>query len=708
MKYSILIILLFLNVSFVSKEKEKKFNQDVATIHSQKQGLPDGEISSISFQKDVVVARTEKSSYKWNGETWKSAKNHKVKALDIPTQPQGLKVLSSTIFGNGFAIGCDKGLFIFDKEKKDWTAIFPKDEKYSWSLRDVAAVVVDSNGNLWFGAEQGVGKYDGKSWKLFTGKEGLPYNHFTCAAADPNGEVWFGTKKGAIRVENDYFYYRFSRRWLPNDFVTDITVDKNGTAWIATKKGVSQIVSTPMTFEEKATFFTKQTEDRHNRMGFIAPNKLKEPFNVDSYELSISDNDGMYTSMYGAAQAFRYALTGDKEAKALADRSFKACKWLVDITHEPGFPARVIIPIDFEEPVNEIYSREYNLRAQKRDPFWKDIYPRFPKSKDGNWMWKCDTSSDELAGHYFFYGIYHDLVAETPEEKAAVKQVVADITDHLVRNGFLLRDHDGKPTRWGNFSPEFCNSVWGWDQRGLNSMMMLSFLNVASHVTGDGKYEETAALLRKKHNYHINAMHAKEFFPPNNVVPWDNNLSLMSLYGLINYEQDPELLLMYREALQNAWLHISKQKNAFWNSIYGALCQKFSVDEARGLFNPKVVFPGNPLYAPHKSKEFNTWDARTADIVETLERIPLDLVGYEMDNTHRLDVIIDKTPGQKAGMGWRYDSYAVPVDERGHVRQDRDGFALLYREVGGGNSEQEGTFYLLPYYMSLYHKLIEK
>jgi hypothetical protein len=507
-------------------------------------------------------------------------------------------------------------------------------------------------------------------------------------------------------VEDDYFYYRFSRRWLPGDHVNDIVVDESGTAWIATNKGLGQIDSKEITLEEKASFFTKQTEDRHNRMGFIAPNELKEPYNPASYQLGISDNDGMYTSMYGAAQAFRYAVTGEKQAKELADRSLRACKWLVDITHEPGFPARVIIPIDYREPVNEIYSREYNKRNQQSDPFWKDIYPRFPLSEDGKYLWKCDTSSDELAGHYFFYGIYYDLVAETDEDKEAVKQVVRDITDHLIRNGFLLRDHDGKSTRWGNFSPEFCNSIWGWDQRGLNSMMMLSFLNVATHVTGDPKYEETAEMLREKYNYHINAMHAKEFFPPENVVPWDNNLSLMSLYGLINYEQDPELILMYRESLENAWLNISKQKNAFWNAIYGGLSQKFSGYVAQGMFDPELVFPENPLYAPFRSKLYNTWDAKSGDIMETLERIPLDLVGYEMDNTHRLDIELDPTPGQKAGMGWRMDSYAVPVDERGHVRLDRDGFALLYREVNGGSSEQEGTFFLLPYYMALYHHLI--
>ena len=708
MKLFIASAVLLLGTAIIPPKKEKVFNQDVATIHDSTKGLPGGSMDRIQLINGVPIAQSQGAHFEFNGEIWTSSKN-KISPKSFPEKdlPMGSgKVLAAASHQGHQWIGTENGLYR-NTSGANWELILPSDSRYSWSPKDVAVLVVDSRGRLWFGSKEGVGRWDGGKWNLFTGAEGLPYTNFTSASAGPNGEVWFGTKIGAIRVQDDYFYYRCSRRWLPDDQVNDIAVDQSGTAWIATANGISQISAVSMTYEEKAAFFTKQTEDRHVRMGFVAPNNLKIPFDISSYELGISDNDGMYTAMYGAAQAFRYAVTGDKEAKALADRSLKACKWLVDITHEPGFPARVIIPIDYREPVNEQYSREANKRHQQSDPFWKDIYPRFPVSEDGKYMWKCDTSSDELAGHFFFYAIYYDLVAETEEEKAMVKDVVADITDHLIRNGFMLRDHDGLPTRWGNFSPEYMASIWGWDQRGLNSMMMLSFLNVASHVTGDSKYEEAAKMLRDKYNYHINAMHAKEFFPPDNVVPWDNNLALMSFYGLINYEKDPELLLMYRESLEYTWLHISKQKNAFWNTIYGALSQKFSEKVKEGMFNPEIVFPENKRYAPQKSKLYSTWDAKSGDIIETLERIPLDLVGYEMDNTHRLDIELDPTPGQKEGIGWRYDTYAVPVDERGHVRQDRDGFALLYREVGGGEAEQEGTFYLLPYYMARYHQLIE-
>jgi hypothetical protein len=708
MKLLIIFLTLIPFVVLGQSVQTNSYKQDIAVHHTLKQGMPDERVNSIATDNGHPVASLENSTLQWDGQSWIPSKAPvNKKPLIIPALPANSgRILSSIEYNMGFAVGTDNGLYFYSENKK-WKEILPQDEKYKWAPYHVTALTIDSNGQLWFGAEQGVGCYNGEKWKLYTGNEGLPFNHFTCAAAGPTGEVWFGTEVGAIRFENNNFYYRFSLRWLPNDFVTGIAIQEDGTTWFATKKGVGQIVRKQMTLDEKATYFTLQTETRHQRLGFIAPNELKIPYDITSSTPGISDNDGMYTSMYGAAQAFRYAVTGDEASRQLAIRSFNACKWLVDITHEPGFPARVIVPIDWPEPLKDPeFSHTMNLAVQKNDPFWKDINPRFVKSKDGKHLWKCDTSSDELAGHYFFYGIYFDLVAKTEEEKKPVREVVAAITDHLIRHDFCLSDHDGKPTRWGNFSPEYCNSIWGWDQRGLNSMMMLSFLNVAKHVTGDPKYDQVASLLRQKHHYHINAMHGKEFFPPENVVPWDNNLCLMSIYGLMNYEENPELLVMYRASLQNAWLHISKQKNAFWDAIYASLANNFSRKTDKGYFRSGAVFPQAGGFTTQITEEFKKTPSLGEGILETLQHIPLDLIGYKMDNTHRLDVLFDLTPGQKPGMGWRIGGYAVPVEERGHVRQDRDGFALYFQEVGGGNSEQEGTFFLLPYYMALYHKLI--
>ncbi|MCK5458109.1 MAG: hypothetical protein KAI45_13355, partial [Melioribacteraceae bacterium] len=587
MKSKFIMLLLISSIMFGQIKSTDNFIQDVATIFTPKDGLPDIAVSKIIFDNDKPIAITKEGNYRFDGKVWQliadgnSPAEDKSESVNFQFHET---ILSHANYKGEKVVGSANGLF-FKKKDEEWREVYPADKKYSWKLSNVKVLQVDSNGNLWFGSDQGVGYLSNGKWKLFTGKEGLPFKHFTCVASADNGDVWFGTKKGAIRADGEKFFYRFSRRWLPADHVNDIAVHKDGTVWIATSKGVSRIERREINYEQKAEYFTSQVEDRHNRMGFIAQARLADRFDVKSWRPAISDNDGMYTAMYGASQAFRYAVTKDPEAKKLAKRSFEACKWLVDITHDKGFPARVIIPIDWHEPVNEQYGHEYNIRKQKEDPFWKDINPRFPKSEDGKYLWKCDTSSDELAGHYFFYGVYYDLVAETEEEKEAVREVLSDITDHLISNGFLLRAHDGEPTRWGNFSPEFFNSIWGWDQRGLNSMMMLSFLSVTHHVTGDKKYLETAQMLRDKYHYHINAMLSKMYFPPEDVVPWDNNLSLMSMYGLLNYEEDPELILMYRESMENAWLHISKQKSAFWNLLYAIQAKKFNDLVDTGIYN---------------------------------------------------------------------------------------------------------------------------
>ncbi|MEA3366389.1 MAG: hypothetical protein U9Q79_12180, partial [Candidatus Hydrogenedentes bacterium] len=299
---------------------------------------------------------------------------------------------------------------------------------------------------------------------------------------------------------------------------------------------------------------------------------------------------------------------------------------------------------------------------------------------------------------------YYDRVAETEAEKAPVREVVAAITDHLIRNDFNLVDHDGKPTRWGRFGPDFLETVQGWDQRGLNSMMMLSFLAVAEHITGDAKYGDTAEMLRRKHAYHINAMYPRTYFPPQSVVPWDNNLALLSFYGLMNYETDPELLLMYRQSLEHCRLFGSKQKNALWNVAYAACAQRFAEAAEKGYF--ENAFPEAGPFTQYAVGMLSRFTPPIEDTVETLRGMPLELIGWRMENSHRLDVQLDPTPGQEPGYGWsRVDGKALPIEERSHVRQDRDAFALDASEDDGW-AEHEGTFYLLPYYMARYHGLL--
>ena len=173
----------------------------------------------------------------------------------------------------------------------------------------------------------------------------------------------------------------------------------------------------------------------------------------------------------------------------------------------------------------------------------------------------------------------------------------------------------------------------------------------------------------------------------------------------MNYEKDPELLIMYRLGLEHAWLFISRQKNPLWSLMYGAAAKRFSDLAEQGYFDN--AFPGLAQYRERMLKDLVPYDPAVADTIDTLRDLPLELVGWPMQNSHRLDIELDPTPEQEDGYGWsRLDKKAIPISERSHVRQDRDGFKLDSSE-DGGYAEHEGTFYLFPYYLGCYHGFLK-
>ena len=622
-----------------------------------------------------------------------------VAGSDPIAAPPG-EILSVASDGGKAAVGSADGLLILSEEGPkvfdDPPTLFPKDDNYAWAPRDVTALAFEA-GALWFGDSNGVGRWDGASWKLYTGAEGLPVKGFTCAAAGA-GAVWFGTRQGAIRFDGDRWAYRSGKRWLPHEKVNSIAVTAAGDAWVATDGGVSLIQNKTTTLAERAVHFEQVNGARHVRDGFMVRCYFDAPGALETAKIRHTDNDGLYTAMAGAAQCFRYGATKDPEAKRLAKRSFDALRRLEEATPIEGFPARSIVPIDtWPEDPNKGWSQATNLKLQEEDPLWKNILPRWPASPDGKYWWKCDTSSDEICGHFFFYGVYHDLVAETEEEKAEVVELVRKITNHIVDHEFTLTDHDGKPTRWAQWGPAYTNSRGGWADRGLQGVEILSFLNVAIHIAGDRKFRDAADYLRDEHAYHIMAINGRAYFPPANVVPWDNNLAFLSYYGLLNYEQNTELREIYKDSIDQTWLFSSSTNDPFFSFVTAAV----RPEGEASLYRADDPGLQQPL----------------ARAVQTLREAPELLIGWDTRNSHRLDIQFDPTPSASPSRGWsRLDRQAIPMNERTHVRINSDHFSLdsvprderdLDPVLGGGMYEYESTFYLLPYYMGLYHGFLE-
>jgi len=592
---------------------------------------------------------------------------------------------------------------LFSRSENGWTPRGITDGRgRGWAVLDVLGVAWDQQGRLWFACAAGVGCKTPDGWRFYEGRDGLPWNEFTGITPGPGNTVWFGTKLGAIRYDGSEWAYRQGPRWLPGDEVRQMAVDSQGNAWTATPGGMGVIRRSPLTLAEKAAQYETELERHIKRtpFGYVAEAGLKIPGDKTSASSVDSDNDGLWTAMYGAGECFAVGATGDPAARVRARQAFEALRFLQKVTqggpHAPslGFVARTIRPIDWPDP--NAGRKEDDIAGQKHDALWKVYEPRWPRSADGKWYWKSDTSSDELDGHYFFYPLYYDLCADTEPEKQRVREVVRDLTDHLIRHNFNLTDHDGKPTRWGVFGPgDLNNNPMWWSERGLNSLSILTYLAVAAHVTGDSKYTAASRELIDKHGYAHNAMYPKVQHGPGSGNQSDDEMAFMCFYSLLRYSKDEPLKALIRYSFYRYWANEFPELNPFFNFAYAAH------NLGQTATNPFGTFPLTP------------WAGWHEDSMAALRGFSLDRLNWSHRNSQRLDLqplwpqgSSDIYEPRRAGRGYRINGKVLPVENRHFNHWNTDPWHLDYG--GDGNELASGTVFLLPYYLGLYHGFIAK
>lgn len=693
------------------------FLQETARSFFEQDGLPSEDVAEIHLSAEGPIALTDEGAVHYTGTGWEPVEDQEARKYCVISEAGVYRVVECLGDGSGedgilvrqvafqegtaVAAATDEGLFVRN-EDGICERVAPADgEGRHWAEEDVRGVTVDATGRLWFATRAGVARKGEEGWEFFTGDDGLPYNDFTCMAAGKDGSVWFGTRRGAIRYKEGEWRYRQGRRWLPNDEVRSIAVDDGGTAWIATAGGVGCIGWKPMTLAEKAAYYENEMElIKRTEYGYTSEVGLKRPGDKSEVIYTDSDNDGLWTAMYGAGECFAYGATKDPAAKSRAQRAFEALRFLQVVTQTgevrppKGYVARTILPTEGYDPNVGRVEGDMEHR-EKRDSLWKVYEPRWPKSGDGKWYWKSDTSSDELDGHYFFYPAYYDCVAETEEEKERVREVVRDLTDHIIEHDFNLVDHDGTPTRWGIYNPDSLNSdVNWWPERGLKSLSMLSYLAVAEHITGDPKYGEASRELSEKHHFRTNAMIYKIHFGPGSGNQSDDEMAFMGYYNLVKYTKDEDLRRQIMYSFYSAWANEQPEMNPLFNFMYAAFGRNVSYTSPWGEF------------------KIQPWKDCVEDGVKTLLEFPLDRVDWAHKNSHRID--IERLPRQQASepyqphhrnRGYRVDGKVLPVSERFFHHWNTDPWAL---DTGGnGTTLGSGTVFLLPYYMGLYHGLLE-
>jgi len=418
---------------------------------------------------------------------------------------------------------------------------------------------------------------------------------------------------------------------------------------MGTPQGVARVEFRRSTLREKAEFYQQAIAQRFLRHGFVANhNLLGAPGDLRLARPRITDNDGGWTGVYVAAQAFRYAATGEEAAHSRAWESARALLSLQEVTGVPGVVARCIA-----------YPGEDQPQPDRGD------YKQWHRAPDGRW-WKGDASSDELVGHFFGLSVFHDLAARD-QEKAKVSAGLKAIMDRMIEHGYNFVDVDGAPTRWGIFNPTIINHDPRWEaERALSSLELLSFLKTTYHVTGDPLYQEHYLDVAFRHHYALNTIDTHD--PPYADAYWDVKLALFSLYPLLRYENDPGLLDIYREALRRLWYAHRRSRSPVLYYFTAALL---------GTSSDLMV------------------------AAQELREIPVDLIRWTIDNSWRQDIRVSSA---RSTSDEPQAEEPVRAAERHVAQLDVSPYILTYGSRG--TQENAGSDWLLAYWCARYYGFI--
>lgn len=529
---------------------------------------------------------------------------------------------------------------IVDTSPIDWGAM------PSSATRDM----ISMGSRMFITTDRGLAVVRGASLSVLKGQDGLPYEDTTCLAAGFDGDLWIGTTTGAIRMTKDQWHYFGAQAWLPGDGVNAIAVDDR-TVYIATNAGLGIIRYEPFTLLKKAAYYERHIEEwGHKRLGFL--HSLYWGGEDKGWIRHISDNDGGHTAPYLAAMSFKYAVTGDETARQEALDSFKAMIWLQQITGTDGFVARAI------------WSTTADL-DQKSTQGSGGLPAKWYPTDDGKWYWKGDTSSDEIDAHFYAVSIFHDLAAQGPEKERAAEHITR-MASHIMDNGWVLRDMDGKPTRWGRWDPQYLLQPYGFYAAGLNGMEAQSYMLATLAVSGDDKYAQGFQQL-VDWGYPNYTVRQKITFPPQDVAPWDDNLALETYYTLLRYAKDPNMRSIYLRSLGRTWEVKRLEHVARYNFAYGALT-------------------GN--------------DCEAARAVQYLRECVLDCRTWSFKNSHRADLAPE--PGYTAYQGGTRGM--SPRETRGIAGENN---SLSYDGGGNGRSVRDPSGFLRDYWMARYHGILK-
>jgi streptogramin lyase len=107
---------------------------------------------------------------------------------------------------------------------------------------EVNTIVIDAQGNKWFGTAGGVSKFDGTNWTTYNTTNGLTDNNSIVVTIDSDGNKWIGTQIGGASKFDGTNWINYSQiNGLINNQVRTIAIDLQGNKWFGTGAGLSKL-----------------------------------------------------------------------------------------------------------------------------------------------------------------------------------------------------------------------------------------------------------------------------------------------------------------------------------------------------------------------------------------------------------------------------------------------------------------------------------
>jgi len=317
------------------------------------------------------------------------------------------------------------------------------------------------------------------------------------------------------------------------------------------------------------------------------------------------ENDGLWSALYLASQAFRYATTHSPEALDILRLLMRGEEIRTRITGVPGLFTRQYIPPTVSGIQCPLEDSAYIPDIEKDDNKWVKI------KEDGcawivdretllwtatdhcgleefaGWCWLDNISQDEYAGHVFALGTVYKLV-DDQEIKALAGQLLGEIARHLVDNDLLFIDWDGRATEHGYYYATSMKDTPGFAAVETFEHVLAGAVAANDPVVWDfynncllQKAGPTSCLpwpFEKEVPYTDYLDDMFMFMPPEGCKSNWNNMSMMmaAFHTLIWFEQDSETRHVFQDALDREMMNADNPRalivnnNAWYNFIWAS------------------------------------------------------------------------------------------------------------------------------------------